>query len=65
MTGIKLDYETADQITLAVMQEHCAMLKAEIEQHMEKGTYMHPDDLARNQQEIIPALETLIRYFGG
>ncbi len=65
ISNITLDLETADQIALAVMQQHCAMLKDEIAQHLKEGTYMHPEDLAKNQNALIPALETLIVYFGG
>lgn len=65
LPNITLDYETADRITLQVMREHHKLLVDEVVAHLRSGTYMHPEDLAKTQNEIIPALETLIGYFGG
>jgi len=50
---------------LTVMQEHLVLLKEEIQEHTEEGRWMHPEDYHANMTQLIPALETLIKYFGG
>jgi hypothetical protein len=65
MSGLNIPYEVADGIALAVMQDHLNMLKEEIRQHTEEGRWMHPEDYHSNMTKMIPALETLIVYFGG
>lgn len=63
--GLEIDYETADRITLLVMQDQLAYLKEEIRLHVEEGKWMHADDYHQSMNEYIPSLEILIRYFGG
>ena len=63
--GLTIDYETADRITLTVMQDHLGYLKEEVRAHVEDGAYMHPEDYHESMTKYIPALETLIKYFGG
>lgn len=65
MSGLEIDWETADKITIAVLVEHLAMIKDEVNTHETKGAWMHPDDLEFNKSKLIPALEVLIPYFGG
>jgi hypothetical protein len=65
MSGLNIPYEVADGIALAVMQDHLKMIKEEIRQHTEEGRWMHPEDYHSNMTQLIPALETLIVYFGG
>jgi hypothetical protein len=65
MSGIELDFETADRITVSNMKEHLAHLEEELQSHQEEGTYMHPEDAAQSQYIYIPALKALIKYFGG
>ena len=64
MSGLEIDYDTADRITLASLQDHLGYLREEVREHVEDGAYMHPDDYRKSVEELIPALETLIRYFG-
>ena len=64
-SGIEIDFETADRITVACMKEQLAYLKKEVSDHEKKGTYMHPEDYHNSKVNLIPALETLIDYFGG
>lgn len=64
-TSITLDSDTADRIALQVMREHLAFLVDEVARHLSSGNYMHPEDLEKTQRTVIPALETLIDYFGG
>lgn len=63
--GLTLDYETADRITLLVMKDQLKYLKEEIRLHVEEGQYLHPEDYHKSMTEYIPALELLIKYFGG
>lgn len=65
MTGVNLPYEVADGICLAVMKEHLEHLEEEVRAHLEDGIYMHPEDLGNSMSKYIPALKTLIEYFGG
>lgn len=63
--GLELDYETADRITLCVLQDQLRYLKEEIRLHVEEGQWLHPEDYHKSMTEYIPALELLIAYFGG
>ena len=65
MSGLTIPFEIADGIALTVMQEHLVLLKEEIQEHTEEGRWMHPEDYHANMTQLIPALETLIKYFGG
>lgn len=65
MAGLQIDYETADRITLLVMQDQLRYLKEEVRAHVEDGEYLHPEDYELSTTKYIPALETLIKYFGG
>ena len=63
--GLEIDYDTADRIALTVMQYHLGYLREEVRAHVEDGAWMHPEDYHKSMTELIPALETLISYFGG
>jgi hypothetical protein len=65
MNGLKIDYETADRIALCVMKDQLRYLKEEIRLHVEEGKYLHPEDYHLSTTKYIPALETLIEYWGG
>lgn len=65
MNGLKIDYETADRIALCVMKDQLRYLKEEIRLHVEEGKYLHPEDYHLSMTKYIPALETLIEYWGG
>ena len=65
MSGLEIDYDTADRITVCALQEHLGYLREEVREHVEDGAYMHPEDYRKSVEELIPALETLIPYFGG
>ena len=65
MRGLMLDYDTADRIALCVMQDQLKYLKEEVRLHVEEGQYLHPEDYHDSMTKLIPALETLIKYFGG
>jgi hypothetical protein len=61
--GITLDFDTADRITLLVLQDQLKYLRKELEDYKE-GKWLHPEDVVKNA-EIIAALELLIPYYGG
>ena len=63
--GLRIPFEVADGITLAVLQEHLEMLQEEIRRHTEEGQWMHPEDYHLNMTKMIPSLKVLIEYFGG
>lgn len=64
-TGLTIPFEVADGIVLASMKEQLAYLKQEIDDRRMKGTYMHPEDYRDSMEKYIPALEVLIKYYGG
>ena len=61
--GITLDFDTADRITLLVLQDQLKYLRKELEDY-EEGKWLHPEDVVNNAK-IIAALELLIPYYGG
>ena len=65
MSGLTIPFEVADGITLACLQDQRSYLKEEIRLHVEEGKYLHPEDYHNSMVNLIPALETLIKYFGG
>lgn len=65
MKELSIPYEVADGITLVCLQDQLGYLRTEIREHMELGKWMHPEDYHMNMTKLIPALETLIDYYGG
>ena len=65
MKGLMIDYETADRITVACLKDQLNYLKEEVRLHVEEGKYLHPEDYHNSMTKLIPALETLIPYYGG
>ena len=65
MKELTIPYEVADGITLATLQDHLNYLREELRDHRENGAYMHPDDVKKSEEEYIPALKIVIRFFGG
>lgn len=63
--NIVLDGETADRITVLTLKEQRGYLVKEIKDHEKKGTYMHPEDYHASKTKLIPAMDLLIKYFGG
>jgi hypothetical protein len=61
--GITLDFDTADRITVLVLQDQLKYLRKELEDFKE-GKYLHPEDVTNNIK-LIAALELLIPYYGG
>ena len=63
--GLVIDAETADRITVCSLKDHLSYLEKEVKAHLKKGEYMHPEDLVESQVVLIPALKTVIKYYGG
>ena len=63
--GLVIPFEVADGITRATLEEHLEHLREECRAHLEEGSWMHPEDYHDSMTKLIPALEILIRYFGG
>jgi hypothetical protein len=63
--GLTIPYEVADKITMSCLQDQLKYLKEEIRLHTEEGRYLHPEDYHASMTKLIPALETLIPYYGG
>ena len=63
--GLTIPYEVADKITLSTLQDQLKYLKEEIRLHTEEGRYLHAEDYHSSMTKLIPALETLIPYYGG
>ena len=61
--GITLDFDTADRITVLVLQDQLKYLRKELEDYKE-GKWLHPEDVTNNIQ-LIAALKLLIPYYGG
>ena len=61
--GLKIDFDTADRITLLNLQDQRKYLKKDLKDY-KKGKWLHPEDVIRHA-EIITALELLIDYYGG
>ena len=62
-SGLMLDYDIADKITLLSLQDHLKCLRKELEDYKE-GKWLHPEDVTNNIK-LISALELLIPYYGG
>lgn len=65
MSGLVIPHEVADRITLASLKDQLGYLKEEVRLHVEQGSYLHPDDYHESMVKLIPALETIIKYYGG
>ena len=65
MSGLTIDWETADRITLTNLKEALETLQSELDAHINDGKWMHPEDVSNNVSKYIPALKTLIEYYGG
>jgi hypothetical protein len=65
MLNVKLDRETASNITALTLRDSLQYLEEELRQHKEEGEWLHPEDAYSSEFVLIPALRALIPYFGG
>ena len=61
--GLSIDFDTADRITLLVLNDQLKYLRKELEDFKD-GKWLHPEDVTGNIK-LISALELLIPYYGG
>lgn len=64
-SGLEIDWETADKITLASLKDQLAYLKREIKDHEKRGAWMHPEDYHKSKVALIPALKLIMHHYGG
>lgn len=61
---LEIDMDTAERIALVSLQDHYDYLNEELRNHIENGSWMHPDDV-KNNHHLIYCLEHVIKYYGG
>ena len=64
-TGIEIPWEVVDGITLATLKDQLKMLEKSLRQHEKGKSWLHPDDVIDYRDNLIPALKSIIDYFGG
>lgn len=64
-TGINLNFETAENITLLSLLDQYRYLSKELKEHREEGKYLHPEDAYNSEFKLLPALRIIIEYYGG
>ena len=64
MITVQIPYEVTDEIVVKTMQESREMIKEQLQEFYETGSWMHPDDI-RYSYEVLNALEVLLEYYGG
>ena len=62
---IEIENEVAERIAVASMKDQLKYLRDEVRNHEKKGSWMHPEDYHETKVHLIPALERLIKYYGG
>ncbi len=63
--GLTIDWETADRITTINLQNARKYLLQELKENKENGVWLHSEDIVFSENVLIPALETIIEYYGG
>lgn len=61
-TGLALDYETADKITILNLIDARSCLQKELDDY-EDGAWLHPEDVAYNLK-MVKALSAVIKHYG-
>lgn len=72
MSGLELDFETADRITLLTLKGQRKLLKEQLaawrknprSEHNPTGVWLHPEDVV-GHTTTVNALDLVIKYFGG
>lgn len=64
-SGIVIPWEVADGITLSTLKDQLESAEKSLSQHDKKKSWMHPEDIVNYRENLIPALKTIINYFGG
>lgn len=63
--GLTIPFEVADGITLANLQDNLEYLQTELDLHKNNGEWLHPTDAYNSEFKLIPALKTIIEFYGG
>lgn len=65
MKKLKIDFETADRITVLNLLESRKTLKKELKAYEKDpdSDYMHPDDVGYNLR-VIDSINDVLKYFG-
>lgn len=61
--GYVIPAEVGDNITAAVLLDHCNYLQSEIDNHVENGVYLHPEDYIKNTKLVRCMTYLLDNYF--
>lgn len=62
--GYVIPSEVADGITKAVLSDMRNYLQSEIDNHIQNGAYLHPEDLPKNRELVYCMTYLLENYFG-
>ena len=64
MIGLEIDMDTASNITRLTLTEWRDYLQSEIDNHVENGAWLHPEDLPLNRNYIY-CINTILEAYGG
>jgi hypothetical protein len=64
VANLEIPHEIADGIVLASLKDQVKYLREEVRLHVEEGKYLHAEDYHNSMVNLIPAMETLIDYYG-
>lgn len=63
--GLTISWDAADSITLANLKDHLQFLEEELIAYENEKFYMHPEDIEKSRNVIIPALKVIVDYYSG
>ncbi|NBP03628.1 MAG: hypothetical protein EBU90_26745 [Proteobacteria bacterium] len=61
-SGLRIDYETADRITMLNLKDTRDYIQSELDGYAE-GKYLHAEDVVYNQK-LIEAIAVVLKYYG-
>lgn len=64
MLNVEIPFDVADKIVVATLKEQLNYLLDDLKL-ADAGKWMHPEDYSMTKNVYIPALKTVILYFGG
>jgi hypothetical protein len=63
MSRLKIDYRAADMITVANLKRYRKMLRRQLKDHTENGSWLHPDDKT-NHEKVVDAITLIVEHYG-
>ena len=51
LTGLQIDFETANRITAATLKDYLNNIQQELDEHA-NGRWLHPDDVTSNLRRV-------------